>query len=107
MRADPSAVMRALGDPTRRGMFERIVRGRDLTVGALVRGGTISQPAVSQHLKTLREAGLVNERRDGRNVHYNAAPGGLGPLVDWLGHYGVFWRDRVGRLEKLLKEIDP
>jgi DNA-binding transcriptional ArsR family regulator len=107
MNADMSILMRTLGDPTRRGLFERIARGKDLTVGALVSGSAISQPAVSQHLKALREAGLVNERREGRNVHYNATPGGLVPLVDWLGHYGVFWRNRFGRLEKLLKEIDP
>jgi DNA-binding transcriptional ArsR family regulator len=105
--ADMSVLMRTLGDPTRRVLFERIVDSEDMTVGALVRGGRISQPAVSQHLKALREAGLVTERREGRTVHYRAAPGGLVPLVDWIDHYGVFWRDRIGKLAKLLKEIDP
>lgn len=104
---DMSAVMRSLGDPTRRALFERIVEGQDMAVGALVRGGAISQPAVSQHLKALREAGLVSERREGRRVYYSPVPGGLAPLVDWLDHYGVFWRDRLGKLGKLLKEIDP
>ena len=87
---DMSVLMRTLGDPTRRVLFERIVDGEEMTVGALVRGGSISQPAVSQHLKALREAGLVTERREGRAVHYRAAPGGLAPLVDWIDHYGVF-----------------
>ena len=105
--ADMSVLMRTLGDPTRRVLYERIVGGKDMSVGALVRGSTVSQPAVSQHLKALREAGLVAERREGRSVHYSAAPGGLAPLVDWLDHYGVFWRDRVGKLEILLREIDP
>jgi DNA-binding transcriptional ArsR family regulator len=107
MHADVATLMRTLGDPTRRGLFERIARGKDLTAGTLVEGGSISQPAVSQHLKALRDAGLVSERRAGRNVHYTATPGGLAPLVDWLGHYGVFWHERFCRLEKLLKEIDP
>lgn len=107
MAADMSTLLRTLADPTRRVLFERIVRSEDVTVSALVRGGTISQPAVSQHLKSLREAGLVTERREGRNVHYRATPGGLAPLVDWLGLYGVFWRDRFTNLERLLKEIDP
>jgi DNA-binding transcriptional ArsR family regulator len=105
--ADMSTLMRTLGDPTRRVLFERIVQGEDMTVSALVRGGSISQPAVSQHLKALREAGLVTERREGRNAHYRAVPGGLAPLVDWLDHYGVFWRERFAKLDKLLKEIDP
>ncbi len=62
---DMSAVMRSLGDPTRRALFERIVEGQDMAVGALVRGGAISQPAVSQHLKALREAGYDKPRIEG------------------------------------------
>jgi len=107
MTADMSTLMRTLGDPTRRVLFERIVQSEDVTVSTLVRGGTISQPAVSQHLKALREAGLVTERRAGRNVHYRATPGGLRPLVDWLGLYGAFWRQSFANLENVLKEIDP
>jgi DNA-binding transcriptional ArsR family regulator len=71
---DMSVQMRTLGDPTRRVVFVRIVDSEEMTVGALVRGGRISQPAVSQHLKALRDAGLVTERREGRTVHDRAAP---------------------------------
>jgi DNA-binding transcriptional ArsR family regulator len=101
-----TVIMRMLADPTRRAMFERIVEHGEMTVGALTHGTSVSQPAVSQHLRALRQAGLVTERREGRNVHYRPAPQGLAPLVDWLDAYGVFWRERFTNLEKLLKEID-
>ena len=53
------------------------------------------------------QAGLVAERPEGRNVFYRAEPKGLAPLVDWMSHYGVFWRARFANLRTLLKEIDP
>jgi len=64
----------------------------------------VSQPAVSQHLRALREAGLVTERREGRHIYYRAAPKGLSPLVDWLGYYEAFWRGRFENLERALEE---
>lgn len=66
----------------------------------------ISQPAVSQHLATLRGAGLVSERRQGRLVYYRTEPDGLRPLIDWLAHYRAFWPERADRLETLLEEMD-
>ena len=66
----------------------------------------VSQPAVSQHLRALREAGLVSERREGRHIHYRVAPKGLAPLIDWLGYHQSFWRERFENLERLLKEIE-
>jgi len=104
---DPSLPLRTLADPTRRALFERLVVAGEMTVGALADGAAVSQPAISQHLKALRAAGLVTERRDGRHVHYRPEPAGLAPLVDWLEIYGVFWAKRFGRLHRLLKEIDP
>src|SRR5262245_15887294 len=104
--ADVAVVIRALADPTRRGIFERIVQSDELTVVELTRGSSVSQPAISQHLRSLKEAGLIVERRAGRNSHYRAEPRGLAPLVDWLGIYGLFWRERFAHLRKLLKEID-
>src|SRR3954451_8064045 len=99
-------VMKTLADPTRRAVFERIAREEEITAGALVAGSKVSQPAVSQHLRALREAGLVSERRQGRHIHYRVAPKGLVPLIDWLGHYQTFWRERFQNLEQLLKEIE-
>src|ERR1700710_843676 len=101
------AVMRTLADPTRRAVFERIASSEEITVVQLTRGSGVTQGAISQHLKSLKLAGLVAERPEGRNVYYRAQPEGLAPLVDWMNHYGVFWRDRFANLRTLLKEIDP
>src|SRR5918996_3169914 len=100
------AVMRALADPTRRAVFERVAGSDEITVVELTRGSGVTQGAISQHLKALKQAGLVTERPEGRKVYYRAEPQGLAPLVDWISHYGVFWRDRFADLRTLLKEID-
>jgi len=105
--APVDAIMRALADPTRRSVFERIVRCDEITVVELTRGSGVTQGAISQHLKSLKQAGLIAERPEGRNVYYRAKPEGLAPLVDWMSHYGVFWRARFANLRALLKEIDP
>lgn len=102
-----TAVMRALADPTRRAVFEAIANAEEVTVVELTRQSSVTQGAISQHLKTLKQAGLVAERPEGRNVFYRATPEGLAPLADWMTHYGVFWRERFGELRNLLKEIDP
>ncbi|MEQ9145471.1 MAG: metalloregulator ArsR/SmtB family transcription factor [Parvibaculaceae bacterium] len=101
-----TTVMRALADPTRRAVFERIATSDEITVIDLTRGSGVTQGAVSQHLKILREAGLVAERPEGRKVFYRAKPEGLEPLVEWMDHYGVFWRERFADLRTLLKEIE-
>ncbi|MDB5709306.1 MAG: transcriptional regulator [Sphingomonas bacterium] len=100
-------VMRALADPTRRAVFERIARSREINVAELTRASGVTQGAVSQHLKALKGAGLVVERPQGRNVFYRAQPEGLAPLFDWLSFYEVFWRERLDNLRTLLEEIDP
>jgi DNA-binding transcriptional ArsR family regulator len=100
-------VLRTLSDPTRRAVFERVVNSDEITVGELTRGSGVTQGAISQHLKSLKQAGLVAERPEGRKVYYRAEPEGLAPLVDWMSHYGIFWRDRFANLRTLLKEIDP
>jgi len=103
--AQIDTVLRALSDPTRRAVFERIVAS-ELNVAELTRASGVTQGAVSQHLKLLKQAGLVSERPQGRNVFYRAKPEGLAPLFDWLSHYDSFWRERFADLRTLLKEID-
>ena len=105
--AEINAVMRTLADPTRRAVFERVMMSDEITVGELTRGSGVSQGAISQHLKSLKQAGLVAERPEGRHVYYRARPEGLAPLADWMSHYSVFWRERFADLRALLKEIDP
>ena len=106
MQAAADTLFRTLGDPTRRAIFERLIREGELTVRVLTDHSGVSQPAVSKHLGVLKQAGLVRDRRDGRQTHYRADPRGLAPLVDWMSHYGSFWRDRFDRLEDLLKRMD-
>ncbi len=100
-------VMRTLADPTRRAVFERIMQAHEISVAELTDGSGVSQSAISQHLGSLKRAGLVVDRAQGRNVFYRADPKGLAPLADWVSHYGVFWRKRLANLRTLLKEIDP
>ncbi|MFY9852363.1 MAG: metalloregulator ArsR/SmtB family transcription factor [Terracidiphilus sp.] len=101
-----NCVFRALADPTRRAIFEELTRRGEQTVHALTRYACISQPAVSKHLTVLKRAKLVGHRREGRETHYCAQPDALGPMVDWLDHYGAFWRDRFDQLENLLERMD-
>ena len=104
--ANTNHVFRALADPTRRAIFEELTRQGEQTVHALTRHAGVSQPAVSKHLTVLKRAKLVRHRRDGRETHYRAQPDALTPIVDWLDHYGAFWRERFDRLENLLNRMD-
>jgi DNA-binding transcriptional ArsR family regulator len=99
-------VLRTLADPTRRAVFERIVGSDEITVVELTRGSGVTQGAISQHLKSLKRAGLVAERPEGRNVFYRAEPNGLAPLIDWTSQMAGFWQSRFDHLEDLLKRMD-
>jgi len=98
-------IFRALADPTRRAVYERLAAG-ELTVSELRAGMSVSQPAVSQHLAVLRGAGLVTERRAGRNAYYRADPQGLDPLLGWIERYRAFWPERIETLKTVLKGMD-
>ncbi|EJC79600.1 putative transcriptional regulator [Rhizobium leguminosarum bv. trifolii WSM2297] len=98
-------IFRALADPTRRTIFERLANGT-MNASALRQGMDISQPAMSQHLAVLREAGLVREQREGRFVNYEVDPDGLGLIVQWLARYRAYWPTRIDALKLLLKDMD-
>jgi DNA-binding transcriptional ArsR family regulator len=83
--------MNALGDPTRRTIFERLRRG-PLSVGDLAAGFPVSRPAVSQHLRVLKEAGLVSERRDGTRRLYRVEPNGVAGL---RAYFDRFWDEAL------------
>ena len=106
MAATPNELFSTLADPTRRALFERLSRDGELTVRVLTKHSGVSQPAVSKHLGVLKLAGLVRDRRDGRQTHYSAQPQSLAPLIDWMSLYGAFWDDRFDRLENLLNRMD-
>ena len=99
-------VFKTLADPTRRAIFERLCREGDLTVGALTAEAGISQPAVSKHLAILKQAGLVQDRHQGRQTHYSAQLDALAPLADWTTQMTEFWQRRFDALENLLQRMD-
>lgn len=99
-------IFRTLADPTRRGIFERLCREGELTVGALTSQAGISQPAVSKHLGVLKLSGLVRDRRQGRQTYYSAQLQALAPLIDWTKQMTGFWEGRFDDLETLLKRVD-
>ena len=83
--------LNALADPTRRTIFERVGAAPG-AVGEIAAGLPVSRPAVSQHLKVLKEAGLVTDTPDGTRRVYRLDPRGLGALRDWLD---LFWGDQL------------
>jgi DNA-binding transcriptional ArsR family regulator len=85
----------ALADPTRRRVFERLKSGPK-SVGAIARGMPVSRPAVSQHLKALKEAGLVGDRPEGTRRVYFIDPQGLGALRKWLDQ---FWDEALAAFQ--------
>jgi DNA-binding transcriptional ArsR family regulator len=93
----------ALADATRRHLLEQLAVA-DRAVGELVTGLDISQAAVSQHLRVLREAGLVTARKEGRNRYYRLRPAALAELRDWLDELERFWQGRLAALGDYLRE---
>jgi DNA-binding transcriptional ArsR family regulator len=104
--AAPDLIFKTLGDPTRRSIFERLCRDGELTVWKITEPTGISQPAVSKHLGALKLAGLVKDRREGRETHYTAQPQALSPLTDWAAQMTNFWESKIDALEDLLKRMD-
>jgi DNA-binding transcriptional ArsR family regulator len=93
------SALTALADPTRRAVFERLRRG-PASVGSVASDLPVSRPAVSQHLKALKQAGLVTDRADGARRVYHIDPDGLGELRRWLDE---FWDDA---LEAFKNEVE-
>jgi len=99
-------LFKALADPTRRAVFERLCRDGEQTVRALTDQSGVSQPAVSKHLGILKLAGLVRDRHEGRQTHYSAQLGALAPLIDWASQMAGFWQSRFDHLKDLLERMD-
>ncbi|MCG6949679.1 MAG: metalloregulator ArsR/SmtB family transcription factor [Acidobacteria bacterium] len=93
-------LLKALVDPTRREIFERL-RSGPRSVGDLASGLPVSRPAVSQHLKVLKEAGLVRERRQGTRSFHSVDPGGLEPLRRYLEK---FWGEVLSAFDSAVDE---
>ena len=95
----------ALADPTRRQIIESLALG-ETSFGDLAARFEMSRPAVSQHLKVLRDAGMVTARADAQRRIYRLNKEGLDEVEAWLGSVRRFWSQRLDRLEQLLSETD-
>lgn len=96
------AAFQVLADPTRRAMLD-LLRGGSLPAGAIARSFPISRPAVSKHLRVLRQARLVQERRRGRHRFYYLNPEPLKAVDRWLGEYRVFWNAKLRQLKAFVE----
>jgi DNA-binding transcriptional ArsR family regulator len=98
-----SDVFAALASPVRREILGLLLAG-PRPVNALAEHFDLRRPSVSEHLKVLRDAGLVSEERDGRHRYYRLEAGRLEEVRDWLVPYERFWRAKLGNLRQLLDE---
>src|ERR1043165_6325443 len=97
-------IFTALADPTRRQVLE-LLRGRERAAGELVEAFPwFSQPAISRHLRVLRESGLVNVRKDEQRRVYSLRAEGLAELDAWIARYRPFWQAQLDNLEKYLDD---
>lgn len=96
-------VFQAIAHPVRRQILDALAVS-DATVTDLARPHEMSRPAVSQHLRVLRDAGLVQERRRGRHRVYHLDPEPLMEVRDWLSTYDSFWQERLSALGRFLED---
>ncbi|GAB3117560.1 metalloregulator ArsR/SmtB family transcription factor [Janibacter alkaliphilus] len=98
-------VFGALANPTRRDILDALLRGEH-TAGELAGRFDMARPSVSEHLRALREAGLVDERHEGRQRIYRVTGEPMAELIDWLTPYERFWRERLTALGGVLDSLD-
>ena len=105
-RAAASDVFLAVADPTRRSILDRLRRG-DAHVNELASGFRVSRPAISRHLRVLRRARLVRERREGRQRIYQLEPDRIEQIARWAEEYRKFWHESLTNLKRHLeKEVE-
>lgn len=96
----------ALGDPTRFAIVERLMNSGELSAGDLQGVARISAPAISRHLKVLREAGLVTQRIDKQRRIYAVEPNSVKAITDWTMSHEEFWNGSLDRLATALNKED-
>ena len=95
----------ALADPTRRAILARLALG-EVSVMELAAPFSMSQPAISKHLKVLERAGLISRRRDAQRRPCRFEPRRLKQISEWLGTYRHFWEESFDRLDEYLQELE-
>jgi DNA-binding transcriptional ArsR family regulator len=98
----PERIFSALADPTRRAVLDLLRRGRQ-PAGQIAQAFPVSRPAISKHLRLLRRAHLVEERREGRHRFYQLNPQPLQAVDCWLEQYRVFWQAKLARLKAFVE----
>ena len=99
-------VYSAVADPTRRRLLRMLADSGELPLHEMTARFPVGRTAISKHLAILKEAGLVVDRKEGRETRYlNAAP--LREIQDWLSFYDRFWIERIDQLKSLLEEENP
>lgn len=96
----------ALADPTRFELVDKLLRRGELSAGTLAEEAEISAPAISRHLKVLREAGVIRQRAEGTHRYYSANPDMLQGIHAWTMDHRTFWSGSLDRLDELLA-LDP
>ena len=94
---------RAIADPTRRALLDLLVSEGSLPAGRTAQSFPMSRPAISKHLRILRSAGLVRERREGRHRYYEVNPEPLKAIDQWLEPYRVFWNRKLKHLKAFVE----
>ncbi|MEM7524202.1 MAG: metalloregulator ArsR/SmtB family transcription factor [Pseudomonadota bacterium] len=97
----------ALGDPTRFALVERLLTEGELSAGALQEGVSISAPAISRHLKVLREAGLIVQRAERQRRIYAVRPEAVRGIGAWVQTHRAFWESALDRLEAAMDREAP
>ena len=95
--------LNVLADPTRQRIVEMLATG-SMSSGDIARRFDVSAPAISQHLRTLRDARLVRVRAQGQKRYYELDPAGVGELSDWIARIRSFWSEKLDALEKELRK---
>lgn len=103
---DLTRTFSALADTTRFELVNKLLRRGELPAGTLASEADISAPAISRHLKVLREAGVITQRVDGTHRYYSANPDALKGINAWTMDHSAFWAGSLDRLDTLLA-LDP
>ncbi|MCY0146388.1 metalloregulator ArsR/SmtB family transcription factor [Hoeflea sp. G2-23] len=102
--SDLSTIFAALGDPTRFAIVERLLREGEQPAGKLLDTGPVSAPAISRHLKVLRQAGIVEQRIDQQRRIYSVRPEAVQSIGAWTMSHREFWQTSLDRLEFALQQ---
>jgi DNA-binding transcriptional ArsR family regulator len=104
--ATSSDVFNAIAEPQRRAILQ-VLAGDERSVNEVVNALGLPQPSISKHLRVLREVGLVESRRDGRQIWYRTNAHAIKPLHEWAGTFERFWNQQLRRIKERAESSQP